>query len=142
MVSKNPTAYRVTVVFRNKSAHKLGGFGFYFRVVTPIQNVRLGLNSSSYSPEQTVFGRIENFGTETVRYGAPYVIERLEGTTWVTAPETPRVFIMPLYGASPGKSGSPCSSFWIPPAMASGRYRMSKEINRAIKLMAEFDIAR
>jgi len=119
-------------------------------VETP-KKTRLALNSGSYGPESTVFARIENFGTATVRYGAPYVIERLEGSTWVRAPESPRVFILPLWGAGPGRTGiDSCSRFWIPPSMRPGRYRMTKEVEYAVGksrdrhptiLSAEFDIS-
>ncbi len=140
--------YRLTVVFQSKSGRKLGGYGFYSRVVAVTKHARLSLDSDTYVPETTVFGRLENFGTDPIFYGARYAIERLEGSTWVTAPESPRVFILPLYSTEAGATSS-CSPFWIRPTM-SGRYRMTKGItygvwppssnNRPVVLTAEFDI--
>lgn len=149
-VSKKPAVYRVTAVFRSQSGRKLGTYGFYFRVVALTQGAQLKLNAARYRPETRVFGRVDNFGSETVFYGEPYRIEKLEGTSWVKAPESPRWFTLPLYSTGPGLAGNQCSGFWIPPTMPPGRYRMSKEVdfgdwrplNREPTLLtAEFDIA-
>lgn len=147
-VGGQPAVYRLAVVFQSKSGRKLGGYGFYSRVVPATKHTRLSLNSDTYAPETTVFGRLENFGTEPIFFGAPYVIERLEGSTWVRAPESPRAFILPLYFTEAGVT-SRCSPFWIRPTM-SGRYRMAKGIEygtwppprngRPVILTAEFDV--
>jgi Big-like domain-containing protein len=147
-VGGRPAAYRLTFVFRSDSGRKLGGYGFYSRVVRPTKHARLTLDSNSYGPEATLFGRIENFGTVSVFYGAEYVIERLEGMAWVKAPESPSIFILPLYWSKPGSSG-PCLGFRVRPSM-SGRYRMSKQVEygdwppprdrRPVTLTAEFDV--
>jgi len=149
-VGGRSAAYRLTFVFRSESGRKLGGYGFYSRVVRPTKHARLTLDSDSYGPEATVFGRIDNFGTVSAFYGAEYVIERLEGSSWVRAPESPRYFILPLYWSGPGSSG-PCLGFGVRPTM-SGRYRMSKQIEygnwppprnrRPVTLTAEFDVVR
>lgn len=147
-VGGRPAVYRLTVVFQSKSGRKLGGYGFYSRVVPVTKHALLSLNSDAYAPETTVFGRLENFGTDPIFFGAPYAIERLEGSTWVRAPESPREFILPLYFTGAGAT-SRCSPFWIRPTM-SGRYRMAKEIEygiwpppgngRPVVLTAEFDV--
>lgn len=147
-IGGRPAAYRLTVVFQSKSGRKLGGYGFYSRVVPVTKHALLSLNSETYAPETTVFGRLENFGTDPILFGEPYVIERLEGSTWVRAPESPRAFILPLYFTEAGAT-SRCSPFWIRPTM-SGRYRMAKEIEygawpsprnrRPVILTAEFDV--
>jgi hypothetical protein len=141
-----PAMYRLTVVFRTEDGEKLGGYGFYFRVVEPTQEAMLTLSASSYSPEHTVLGRIDNLGTELALYGDPYVIERLDGSTWTKTPESPNFPYGQLYHADAGLAGSHCSSFRIPPSMQPGRYRMSKEILRLAPghelttLTAEFEI--
>jgi len=141
--------YRVITVFRSKSGKKLGKFGFYFRLVPSTSNVRLALDADSYRAGDTVFGRIENFGTLPVTYGAPYAIERLEGAIWNRAAESPRDFTLPAYGAAPGMSGTGCSRFRVRATMPPGRYRMSKEVDietvprlRADRatVYAEFDV--
>lgn len=120
--------YRMTIVFHNLAGRELGGYGFYFRVVAPTENARLGLSASSYRHGQTVFGRVENLGTMLTVYGGPYSIERLEGSAWTRAPESPRgPWLAIAYFSPPGKAG-PCSSFNIAPSMPPGRYRMVKRV--------------
>ena len=148
-VDHDPAVYRVTVVVQNWGGRKLGGYGLYFRVVRPTRDASLRLNAASFHIGQSVFGQLENRGTETVLYGAAYRIERLDGTTWVRAPESPRAFVAIGLYALPGRSGD-CSSFWIPPTMPSGHYRMVKGVKFAIPelradgpertLYAEFDV--
>lgn len=123
-----PGAYRITIVVSSDSGKKLGGYGFYLRLLAPTQNAKLSLNASSYRPERTVFARVDNFGTASALYGASYRIEKLVGTTWTLAPESPHIFILPAYLTGPGLAASECSSFWIPTGMPAGQYRMSKEV--------------
>jgi hypothetical protein len=148
-VGDDPGAYRLTSVFRSRSGQKLGGYGFYFRVVAPTQNVRLGLNADSYRPGNTVFGRIENYGTATVNYGVAYSIERLNGSSWSQAPESPRgPWILIGLSTQAGQSGR-CLGFWIPNDMSPGTYRVVKSVDFAsghgrsnpTMLTAEFAIA-
>jgi len=144
-VDGKPGVYRITVTFSNQSGRQLGDVGLYFRVVNPTKRTRLGLNADSYRPEQTVFGRIENFGTAMIFFGAEYAIERLEGTEWTRAPESPKAFILPLYGTGAGRT-SGCSPFRIPSTMPAGRYRMSKGFGYGVHsdlhlVSAEFAIA-
>ncbi len=141
-VPSEPAFYRVTTSFQSSSGRGLGYYHFNFRVVAPTRDVRLGLNADSYRSESTVFGRVENFGTEPATFGAPYAIERLEGSRWIEAPESPGAFVKPLYRVGAGRTGQ-CDGFWIPPAMPPGRYRMSKGVrsgNRGFTRTAEFDI--
>ncbi len=149
-VGPKPSAYRLTLVFRTKSDKRLGSLGRYFRVAAPTANRRLELNASSYRPEQTVFARVENFGTTPTRYGVPYEVERLSGDQWSRAPESPKgPWILPILISNPGRSGK-CFSFWIPPKMPPGHYRIVKVVDRAFNpptrslgsetLTAEFEI--
>lgn len=144
-VSSDPAFYRLTTVFYGAAGQKLGRFGFYYRVMPPIQRARLRLNTSSYRPETTVFARVENFGTTSVGYGVPYSIERLMSGSWVEAPESPDgPWILPLLISPPGFSG-PCNGFGIPRSMPAGRYRMVKPLETgrnedSMTLTAEFDV--
>ncbi|HYG96380.1 MAG TPA: immunoglobulin-like domain-containing protein [Solirubrobacterales bacterium] len=148
-VSDKPAGYAVIAIFTSLDGRReLGRFRLHFKVMPPTFKARLALDASSYSAGQTVFGRIENLGTEKVSYGASYRIERYDGATWALAPETPNHFTLRLYFAPPGETGSECSPFLIPASMAPGRYRMSKEVNFAeslerdqISVSAEFEIA-
>jgi hypothetical protein len=127
-VNRYAFPYLLTVVFRNQAGKELGEYGFYFRVVDATANARFGLSAPSYRPGSTVFARIENFGSSPATYGAPYAIERLEGTAWVKAPESPKgPWILPLYWTLAGMTERGCHGFWIPPTMPPGRYRISKE---------------
>jgi hypothetical protein len=128
-VNRYPAPYLLTVVFRNEAGKELGEYGFYFRVVTATANAQFGLSAPSYRPGSTVFARIENLGSSPVSYGAPYAIERLEGSAWSKAPESPGgPWILALYVTGPGTTESGCHGFWIPPTMPPGRYRISKEV--------------
>jgi hypothetical protein len=143
--------YRVTAALTNLAGRKLRSFGYYFRVAKPIRRARLALTATSYRPGETVFARVENYGTETVRYGVPYAIERLEGDVWASAPESPRGrWILPLLGSRPGWSGE-CNGFGIPASTPPGRYRIVKEVeyeapdrvprySEPTFLTAEFDV--
>jgi hypothetical protein len=144
-VPGKPAFYRVTVTLRGASEQLLGRFGFYHRVVATVARVRLSLNAPAYRPESIVFARVENRGTVPAYYGVPYSIERLEGQSWVEAPESPDgPWILPIWASPPGFSG-PCNGFWIPPSMPPGRYRMVKPLGVGKSeedtiLTAEFDL--
>lgn len=150
-VAGEPSYYLVTAYFTTPNGRRvLGHFRLYFKVIPTTREARLVLDADSYRRGQTVFGRVENHGTEPVQFGAPYRIERRDGSSWSLAPESPDVFILPIYGAFPGESGQPCSPFSIPSSMPPGHYRMVKEVSFppsepgeeriASTLAAEFEI--
>jgi hypothetical protein len=127
-VNRYAFPYLLTAVFRDQSGKELGEYGFYFRVVDATANARFGLSAPSYRPGNTVFARVENIGSSPVSYGAAYAIERLEGAAWTKAPESPKgPWILPLYTTPTGTTEEGCHSFWIPPTMPPGHYRISKE---------------
>lgn len=127
-VPEDPAFYRVTIAFHNAGGKKLGAFGLYYRIVRPINRAKLTTNAPSYRPGSTVFARVENYGNLPVTYGVGYTIEKLEGATWMEAPESPRgATILILLHSLPGQSGR-CNAFGIPPTMAPGTYRISKEV--------------
>jgi Bacterial Ig-like domain len=149
-VGSSPALYRIDVTFQNGGDEQLASFGAYFRVVPRTRHARLGLNATSYRPGDVVFGRVENFGTETAFYGVPYAIERFDGSAWAIAPESPRgPSILLLLNSPPGQTGDQCSTFPIPPTMPPGRYRMSKDVGYGVPfardlheatLTAEFEL--
>jgi hypothetical protein len=127
-VNRYAFPYLLTVLFRNQAGKDLGEYSFYFRVVDATANARFGFSAPSYRPGSTVFARIENLGSSEVSYGAAYNIERLAGTTWAKTPESPSGPIPArLYITGTGMTQDGCSSFWIPPTMPPGHYRISNE---------------
>lgn len=148
---RKPGAYRSTIVIRSPSGRKLAAFGNYYRVIKPALRTRLTLSSPTYRPGETLFARVENPGSAFVLFGQEYAIEKLEGESWVRAPESPGAFVMPLYNVGPGRTSGHCSVFPIPTSMPPGRYRIAQEIvygwqgeprDRQIRptLSAEFDL--
>jgi hypothetical protein len=138
-----PGLYRAKVVFEDDSGKLLAHYGAYFRLLRLVLHPpRLALNTRSLRPGQMVFGRVENFGTTSISYGAPYSIERWDGSTWITAPESPRgPWKRLLYVTRSGGTGA-CSTFQIPDTMQPGTYRMVKPIRSGTDgpLMARFEI--
>lgn len=145
-VAAKPGPYQLQIKFRSRDGRLLAIYGFYFLVVKPFKDRRLALNATAYRPGETVFGRVENLGTMTTAYGFHYAIERLDGSQWSLAPESPSGAILAITFSPPGGTG-PCLPFPIPASMPAGHYRMSKEVDgiadvsRATTLTAEFDVA-
>jgi hypothetical protein len=132
-----PGLYRLVGEIRNKRGKRLGGFGYSARVVSPITAARLALNASSFSPGQTVLGHVENLGTTSASFGLGLTIERLEGSTWSVAPESPTGPVPAIaYIVPAGMSANRCSSFTIPASMALGHYRMTL----TPEITTEFDL--
>lgn len=126
-VPAEPALYRVTIVLRSASGRRLLGFGGYYRVVKPAVHAALSVNGPAYGPGQTVFARVENYGTAYALYSSGYTLEKLEGESWVLAPESPRQSTRELYFIPPGMSGDHCLQFTVPQEMVAGTYRMSSE---------------
>lgn len=148
---RKPAAYRTTLVIRSPSGRKFAEFGNYYRVVKPAVHASLAPSAPSYSPGDTLFARVENPGAAFVLFGQEYAIEKLEGESWIRAPESPGAFVMPLYFVAPGRTSGHCSVFQIPVSMPLGRYRISHEAvvswplqprDRELRptLSAEFDV--
>lgn len=127
VLSGEPAAYRTTLTIRSPSGRKLAEYGNYYRVVKPTIRARLALSAPAYSPGATLFARVENPGAAFALFGQEYAIEKLEGETWVRAPESPGAFKMPLYFIEPGRTSGHCTVFPIPTSMPAGRYRLAQE---------------
>jgi hypothetical protein len=126
--------YRIAMIIRNRSGHLLRIFGHYVRVVKATRKAQLGTDRDVFRPGETVFARVENFGTATALFGAPYRVEKEAGSSWVLANENPQgPWIMPLYLVGPGSTSRGCAGgFWIPPTMSPGRYRIVKSVEFAV----------
>jgi len=128
-VSSEPAFYRTTILLSNYGGRRLGKFSFYTRVDLPILEARLGLNTTTFRPESSVFMRVENLGNVPAFYGVDYEVERLLEGAWGEAPQNPHGPIILIgLSAPPGASG-PCGRFWIPPTTSPGTYRISKKIS-------------
>ncbi|HVQ58771.1 MAG TPA: hypothetical protein VMS60_07670 [Solirubrobacterales bacterium] len=150
-VDKNPTVYRVTAVFRNASDHRLGGFGFYFRVVPPTRKAQLTLNAAQFERGQALFARVENLGSETAIFGAEVQAQRRHPNgAWEAVGDIWRPPISSAGTAGPGRTG-PCIQYKVHPHATPGRYRLVKDdVSFAIPprrydpakttLIAEFDV--
>jgi hypothetical protein len=149
-VGKKPTVYRVTAVFRNASDHRLGGFGFYFRVVPPSRKAQLGLSAAQVDRGGTLFARVENLGSETATFGADVLAQRrLPNGAWEALGSIGGPPISSAGTAGPGKTG-PCIRYKVHPHATPGRYRLVKDVSFAIPprqydpakttLIAEFDV--
>lgn len=136
-LGEEPGLYRLLVTIENKRGKRLGGFGYYSRAVPRTANAHLVLNASIFARGQTVVGHVENFGTTRASFGAGLTIERLEGSTWMLAPESPRGPVPAIaYVVFPGMSANGCSSFTTPASMPPGHYRMTL----SPELSTEFDL--
>jgi hypothetical protein len=145
-----PAVYRTTLTIHSSTGRKLAEFGNYYRVIRPTVHARLAPVATVYRPGATLFARIENPGAAFVLSGEEYAIEKLEGESWVPAPESPGPFATPLYFVAPGTTGSHCTVFPIPTSMPAGRYRVSQEAviiwplerqEERPTLRAEFEVA-
>ena len=141
--------YRSTLLIRSPSGRKLAEFGNYYCVIKPGVHARLAPAATTYRPGAALFARVENPGAAFVLFGEEYTIEKLEGESWVPAPESPGPFPVPLYFVAPGTTSGHCTVFPIPTSMSTGRYRLSQETviswptqRRELRpvLHAEFDV--
>jgi hypothetical protein len=127
-VGEQPGAYRLTIVFRDRSGRKLGGYGAYFRVVERIERARLGIYAHYVAQGDPVLVKVENPGTATLLFGLGMRIERREGEAWTEAPESPRGPVPAIgFALGPGLAGD-CESFTVPTTMPPGEYRAVKEV--------------
>jgi hypothetical protein len=116
--------YRLTTVVYDRHGRRIGGFGFYLRVVKSTMRPRLRLNATAYRPGETVFGRFENYGTVPFEVDWGFRIQRFDGSRWSPVPAEAAL----PDGFSPPPAGmtTRCAAFDIPPQTPPGRYRMSR----------------
>lgn len=120
--------YRLDMKISNQAGQVLGSYGAYFKVVRPFWKVKLGLARDLVQPGQRIFSRLENYGTETVRYGEAFGIQRLEGGEWVGQPElVGDLWLLWLGILSPGRTGL-CNAVTLPDDTEPGSYRVVKSV--------------
>ncbi len=147
---RRPGLFRTTLLIRTANGRELGEFGNYYRVVRPTVHARLVTERTVYRPGETVFARLENPGASFTLFGEEFAVEKLEGESWVPAPDVEDPLHMNLYFVAPGATGGHCTVFPIPASTSPGHYRVSQEAvigwpeedhQRRPVLHAEFAIA-
>ena len=140
-VPASPGFYQFDISFQKRRGKRLGKFSEYIRVMDGFVNVRVGTKRKSYRPGETVYARVENLGTEEIRFGAPYAVEHLTEVGWVrVGPKTrgwPR-WLAGLYAGGAGK----CMDFRIPETFAPGLYRIVKSVKYGPWKRGETDLTR
>ena len=139
-VGRQPSFYRLDVNFRRLHGDlHLASYSMYLRVLRPRFAARLAVSARLLRPEETLFLRIENPGTDTVHFGEPFLIEQLEGDRWKPVP-LGLYWRRPLLGLGAG-GVSRCQSYDIPAGTAGGLYRVRKDLlGRHRHLTAEFEV--
>jgi hypothetical protein len=131
--------YRASLVFRDEDGQLLGRYGRYLRVLRPSYDVKLAASPRIARAGEVVHLRILNFGTAEIGFGAPYSIERLEESGWVSYP-IKLAFHRPLFFLGGGMAGK-CQEFTVPQDMPAGRYRFKKDVlGPERSFTAEFEV--
>lgn len=116
--------YRVQVVIRDRDGKRLARFAEYFRVMPPIDDIRLTLNGSAFEPGETIEACLENHGTGVVPHDAcGFGVQRLVGAGWVHSPLAPPVPCPAIGLYLPPGETTPGGSTTIPADAEPGRYR-------------------
>ncbi len=139
-LGRRPSFYRLEVDFRNLYGnHRLATYGMYFRVLRPRFGARLAVSTRSLHPEEALLFRVENPGTETLYFGEPFSIERLQNSQWQPV-RLNLAWHRPLFGLGAG-GVSRCQSYDIPAGTAGGTYRVKKNLlGKHRELIAGFEV--
>jgi hypothetical protein len=122
--------YRFDIQFTDRNGTRLGAYSSYIKVARPFWKAKLGLDRRAYRPGQLVISRPENFGTESMSFGADFSVQRWEDGDWVPAQQLqPGGFLLWLGIAGPGAPGR-CSALELPRDVQAGRYRIVKPVTR------------
>ena len=131
--------YRVNLAFR-RAGSVLARYGEYFRVVRPTVSVKLVASQASARVGDTLFLRVENYGSTPVRYGEPFSVEGFDGLSWNPSPPDLGPWHLNQFKLFGGRAGA-CQLFSVPSSMPPGLYRFSKDIAIPPKdIFAEFEV--
>lgn len=127
-VAARPSLYRIEIEFRRADGERIGRYGDYFRVLPPIEDLRLSLDATSYRAGEVIAGCLENLGTVAETYGAcGFTVERFEAGVWSPYPPgPPRSCILIAFALEPGMVAG-AGSFTIPADAPTGVYRAGEE---------------
>jgi hypothetical protein len=87
--------YRFSIVFHDNKQRQLAAYGEYLRVMEPVVEAEIATERQSYQRGEVVRARLENRGTEALRYGASFRVELLAGAEWTRV--GPARHVWPLY---------------------------------------------
>jgi hypothetical protein len=147
VVSGQAAFYRVTIEIRKQSGKLMGRYGQYYRVVSPRLGVRLAASNEEVAPEETIFARVENMGTETVTPDSQVQIEQLIDGSWRAISTVTALGLKPqVKRRVPGGKVDPCFAYRVPLGQEPGFYRFvgtatSLEGRKAKVLIAKFQVA-
>jgi hypothetical protein len=94
----------------------------------PAFKIRLGKDRQATHPRGKLRVRVENLGTETVRYGNSYRLQRYKHGSWIDEPVGP--FFTNIIYAQGGTAG-PCQEIRMARNATAGTYRLSKQVKPA-----------
>jgi hypothetical protein len=118
-------AYRIDLTFLDEGGQPLGSYSEYVQAVRSTFRARLGISNRSVRAGRALRIRVENLGTQSIAYGAAFVLARFKDGAWIVLP--PRHFYAPEFVLFAGSAGS-CERVHIPRHAQPGLYRISKEI--------------
>ncbi|HYQ78802.1 MAG TPA: immunoglobulin-like domain-containing protein [Solirubrobacterales bacterium] len=115
--------YRWETRFVTPSGRLLGRYGRNFRVLAPQFEAQISFDKPSYAPGETLLPCLENLGSETISYGAPYRIEREVNGSWEKVlPQGEGIWTLIGYSNTPGTAATHWS-VTLPSDLAVGNYR-------------------
>jgi hypothetical protein len=120
--------YRYDIQFSDFNGNLLGSYSQYLRVVQRSVRVRLGINDRRFRPGQTIATRPEDLGTDTLRYGEEFDVQRRVDRHWRRYPPMNQNSWEAWLGVTGAGDAGSCSSFTIPTDTPKGRYRVVKHL--------------
>jgi hypothetical protein len=129
-VSGRPAFYRVDLVIRTRHGRVLGRYGAYFRVVGVRSQGRVALSDEVLAPDQTLFARVENLGTESILPQSVFRVERAEEGGWIEVATALTPGLKPrIRAVLTGGEASRCVQYQIPSTFAPAMYRISNQVS-------------
>lgn len=148
---RRPGLYRYDLEIVDGDGTVLGDYSAHLKVFErTFWKARLGIDRDRAGSGARVVTRVENLGTETILFGSPFSVQRLEAGDWAGVPEaTPEAWTLELRVAGPGAAAA-CQQVPLPRDLAPGRYRIVKEVGpnpwprgkRSYFLTAPFKVVR
>ncbi|HEX2280291.1 MAG TPA: immunoglobulin-like domain-containing protein [Thermomicrobiales bacterium] len=92
-----------------------------------MRSIRVGTDKRGYRPGETLFARVENLGTEPVRYRKPFAIDKLVNGAWIRVGPGDEIWLRDVARLGAGQAGE-CMAYRIPRGFGPGNYRVAKEV--------------
>jgi hypothetical protein len=137
--------YRLALKFESKARRSVGKSELLFRVVEPRSILRLGISSTTFTPNTIGYLRVENLGTVKTTYSYEYELWKDADGSRVKLPPEP----MSISGNRPvalGGMTSACIAFRVPDNIPAGRYMIGVRVNNVLLrkprvLLAQFSVS-